>query len=97
MAGDILEQLKSGQVCHCEAELRAVTRHEILRGRALATAVRGFLIEIDDGERCMKDEAPTCESGDGVDEDAASAAIEYNDQVRQRVAEIKQLLENGGG
>jgi len=97
MAEDILDQLKSGQVCQCEADLRAVARHELLRGRALATAVRTFLIEIQDGRLCMKDESTIWREGSEVNHDAMSAAVEHNDQIRQRVAEIKQIMANGGG
>ena len=105
MAEDVVEQLKSREVCECEADLRAVARHEILRGRALIKAVRGFLIEIEDGALCMKDEAPKLRRlrasedriAPEIDQDAASAAVEFNDQIRQRVDEIKQIIENGGG
>jgi len=96
MAGDILEQLKSPEVCQCEADLRAVARHEILRGRALAKAVKTFLIEIKDGEALMKDESTIWKEGNEIDRDAMSAAVEHNDHIRQRIAEIKQIMENGG-
>ena len=97
MADDILTQLESREVCECEATLRSVAAYEIRRGRALITAVKTFLIQIDNGEACKKDEAPGGGPTGCLDVAAANAAMEYNDQIRQRVGEIQQLVENGGG
>jgi hypothetical protein len=95
VAEDILTQLESREVCECEATMRSVAAHEVRRGRALATAVRSFLIEIEDGEACMKAEAPVA-SKLAISPETVSAAVEFNDQIRQRVKEIQQLIENGG-
>jgi hypothetical protein len=88
MVNDIVEELQSDKVCKCEADLRSIAAHEILRGRSLATAVRTLLIAIEDGDCCMKPVDLTKQA-------EADAATEFNDCLREMVNGIKQLLGDG--